>query len=216
MAFQQYDPITIQDVKDELDKKLASASLLDKVYPVGSIYMSTTNTSPASFLGGEWEPLKNKFLVGAGDTYKVNATGGASSHAHTTGGHTLTADELPKHTHGEAGGHAHTRGSMNITGEWYDIDIGNSVSIWSGNFSGALYASRSKTGRDGQPQSNHSGKLNGIGFDASKGWNDGTTSWNGAHTHSEVGKGYSHSHGDTGSSSSLPPYLAVYMWKRTA
>lgn len=215
MAFQQYDPITIQDVKDELDKKLASASLLDKVYPVGSIYMSTTNTSPASFLGGEWESLKNKFLVGAGDTYKVNATGGASSHAHTTGGHTLTENEIPSHTHGEAGKHTHARGSMNITGEWYNIDIGNNVSIWPGNFSGALYASRTKDGYDARSQYSQPSKLNGIGFDASKNWS-GETSEKGAHTHSSVGGDGSHSHGDTGSSSSLPPYLAVYMWKRTA
>ena len=31
-----------------------------------------------------------------------------------------------------------------------------------------------------------------------------------------AGGGKAHSHGDTGSASSLPPYLAVYMWKRVA
>ena len=31
-----------------------------------------------------------------------------------------------------------------------------------------------------------------------------------------TGGGESHSHGNTGSSSSLPPYLVVYIWKRTA
>ena len=31
-----------------------------------------------------------------------------------------------------------------------------------------------------------------------------------------TGGGASHSHGNTGSSSSLPPYLAIYVWKRTA
>lgn len=39
---------------------------------------------------------------------------------------------------------------------------------------------------------------------------DGT--WNTGKT----GGGASHTHGDTGSTSSLPPYLAVYVWKRTA
>lgn len=32
----------------------------------------------------------------------------------------------------------------------------------------------------------------------------------------ETGGGRAHNHGDTGDASSLPPYLAVYMWKRTA
>ena len=31
-----------------------------------------------------------------------------------------------------------------------------------------------------------------------------------------AGGGSAHSHGDTGASSSLPPYLAVYVWQRTA
>lgn len=31
-----------------------------------------------------------------------------------------------------------------------------------------------------------------------------------------TGGGQAHNHGDTGSSSSMPPYLAVYVWKRTA
>ena len=31
-----------------------------------------------------------------------------------------------------------------------------------------------------------------------------------------TGGGGSHSHGDTGNASSLPPYLSVYAWKRTA
>lgn len=198
------------------NKFLVKSDLLNLLYPVGSIYMSVKDNSPAEILGGEWERLQDRFLVGAGNSYNVNATGGATSHTHTTGGHTLTENEIPKHTHGEAGGHDHTRGSMNITGEWRDIDVGNTVALWQGSYSGALYASRSKNGYDPKPATNKSGKLGGIGFDASKGWNDGTTSWAGAHTHNPVGAGWSHSHGDTGSSSSLPPYLAVYMWKRTA
>lgn len=33
-----------------------AAALLNKIYPVGSLYLSTVNVSPASFLGGEWVP----------------------------------------------------------------------------------------------------------------------------------------------------------------
>ena len=64
----------------------------NELYPVGSIYMSTENTSPASMFGGTWEQIKDKFLLSAGDTYSAGATGGEATH-------TLTVDEMPSHNH---------------------------------------------------------------------------------------------------------------------
>lgn len=61
-------------------------------YPVGSIYMSVNDTSPASLFGGTWEQLKDRFLLAAGDTYSAGLTGGEATH-------TLTVDEMPKHSH---------------------------------------------------------------------------------------------------------------------
>ena len=191
MSFQQYDPITIQDVKDELDKKLASASLLDKVYPVGSIYMSTSSTSPADLFGGTWESLKDRFLVGAGSSYEANATGGASSHAHTTGEHTLTIDELPSHNHGNDGAHNHLGGTKRI----HDSADG-------------YYGSWSDAGSDTYTLVRHTGGSASYDLDY--------TSKSGGHAHSSRGGDGPHSHGDTGSASNIPPYLAVYMWKRIA
>ena len=48
------------------------------VYPVGSIYMSVNNTSPASLFGGIWEQIKDRFLLAAGDTYDANTSGGSA------------------------------------------------------------------------------------------------------------------------------------------
>lgn len=45
------------------------------------------------------------------------------------------------------------------------------------------------------------------------GWHNGSAGTIGI---SNTGGGGSHSHGNTGSASSLPPYLAVYVWERTA
>ena len=63
--------------------------LLEKVYPVGSIYISTNNVSPQVFLGGTWEPFAyGKTLVGV-DGSETNPdadfstslkTGGEKSH----------------------------------------------------------------------------------------------------------------------------------------
>ena len=55
----------------------------NELYPVGSIYMSTENTSPASMFGGNWEQIKDKFLLSAGDTYSAGATGGEATHTHS-------------------------------------------------------------------------------------------------------------------------------------
>lgn len=62
------------------------------VYPVGSIYISTGITSPASLFGGIWERIKDRFLLGSGDTYTAGTTGGSATH-------TLTVEEMPSHYH---------------------------------------------------------------------------------------------------------------------
>lgn len=67
------------------------------VYPVGSIYQSTTkSTSPADMFGGTWAELGGKFLVGfttaAGTFHTAGATGGAETH-------TLATTEIPAHNH---------------------------------------------------------------------------------------------------------------------
>ena len=63
----------------------ALQKMKNKMYPVGSIYMSMDNTSPASLFGGTWEQLKDRFLIGAGNSYAVNETGGTTEHAHKYG-----------------------------------------------------------------------------------------------------------------------------------
>ena len=55
------------------------AQIILKAYPVGAIYISTSSTSPASLFGGTWTQLKDRFLIGAGNSYRVDGTGGASS-----------------------------------------------------------------------------------------------------------------------------------------
>ena len=37
-------------------------NLLDIVYPVGSIYITTTENSPADSIGGTWVKIEGRFL----------------------------------------------------------------------------------------------------------------------------------------------------------
>lgn len=52
------------------------------VHPVGSIFLSTDGTEPAGLYGGTWEQIKDVFLLGAGDTYPAESTGGNTIHTH--------------------------------------------------------------------------------------------------------------------------------------
>lgn len=76
-------------------------NLINLIYPVGSIYMSVNNVSPASFLGGTWEAIRDRFLLAAGSSYSAGSTGGAATvtTAGTVNDHVLTVNEMPSHSH---------------------------------------------------------------------------------------------------------------------
>ena len=63
--------------------------LLDRMYPVNSIYISTNSTSPASLYGGNWERYgTGRVLVSASDTdpdFMAGTTGGSKTHNHNPG-----------------------------------------------------------------------------------------------------------------------------------
>ena len=154
---------------------------VDLIYPIGSVYLSVSSTSPASLFGGTWEQIKDQFLLAAGDTYNAGTTGGSATinlqHYHTTSAHTLTTSEIPAHQHKE---HNNLVGWRNSSSE----TIGDLFQ----------YATA--------PKSFNTNDKNKYYTDS-------------------AGSGGSHSHGNTGnalsaSQSILPPYLAVYMWKRIA
>lgn len=88
--------------KDELSSLIAAAAtqavtqaVADAklaAHPVGSLYWSTQSTDPASLFGGTWEQVKDRFVLAAGDSYAVGATGGEATH-------TLSISEMPTHSH---------------------------------------------------------------------------------------------------------------------
>lgn len=66
----------------------------ETIYPVGSIYISTSATfNPQTTWGGTWiKTASGRCLIGANNTYPIGSVGGESSH-------TLTVNELPPHKH---------------------------------------------------------------------------------------------------------------------
>lgn len=103
------------------------STMIDKIYPVGSIYMSVNNVSPQTFIGGTWVSWgagKVPVGVNASETEfaTVEKTGGAKTV-------TLTIDQIPSHHHGMAGYYPVSSGNTGVgptglsgasgTGLWY-------------------------------------------------------------------------------------------------
>lgn len=145
-----------EDMQVDGALQVGGKSLLDMVYPVGSIYLSVSGTDPQTLFGGTWARLEDVFLLAAGAKHAAGSTGGEESH-------TLTEDEIAPHKHAMAYG---PESSASSTGFPYGIAAGSATN----SAGGRGYAS-----------------------------NLGTFSAGGGQPHNN-----------------MPPYLAVYTWKRTA
>ncbi len=176
-------------------------ALVDKMFPVGAIYITAGNTNPGTFLGGTWSQIAaGRTLIGVGtlgtDTYAAGNTGGAARV-------TLGINELPSHNHGGATGTQ----SANHT------HSGTTAS------SGA-HTHTTPLSDGGYFQYSGGGGTPGINIPLGA---NGTTSSDGAHTHTFTTESNSanHTHSISVQGSGLAhenrmPYLAVYFWQRTA
>ena len=140
--------------------------IFELIYPVGIIIELATNANPKDLFGiGEWEQIKDRFILAAGDSYAAGNTGGASTHVHSTGNHTLTVNEMPSHTH--------------------------------------PLSYRTPGGGGGTTWYTDPGTADGFNTNAS------TAIGN-------TGGGAAHNHGNTGSTSNMPPYYVAYLWRRVS
>ena len=224
-----------QTLKNYLDNLI-----LSKVYPVGSIYISVDSTSPATLFGGTWVQLKDRFLLGVGDTYSsVNATGGeatvtlttsqitshthtftGSSHTHSVGAH---SHGLNNHKHSFSattssnGAHAH-RERLNL-GDKVNPRVDDYV-----NYGGYGQSSEYNwTGSEGSHTHTISGTTGAASGSTANStvFNTGAASGNTAN--STVFNSGSTTQGGTNSNTgsgkthnNMPPYITVYMWKRVS
>ena len=160
------------------DAKISTEELVDILYPVGHIYMSTNSANPGTlFPGTTWEAYaQGRVLIGAGTgtdsrseqkTFAAGSTGGEYNHQ-------LTVGELATHSHGaitnDAGAHTHSYSISRSDGD-----------------TGMLYGGSSAKG-------------------------SAASSSAGAHSHTIT----VNSTGDGQVHNNMQPWLAVYVWKRTA
>lgn len=99
-----------------------SSSAIQAIYPVGSIYLNTNNVNPATFLGfGTWSLMSAGYLKNDASA----ATGGSS----TSGSTTLTAQQIPAHSHTatteSSGAHTHTATTQNTGAHTHTATTGS-------------------------------------------------------------------------------------------
>ena len=132
--------------------------IFEIIYPIGIIIELTVATNPKDLFGiGQWEQIKDTFLLGAGDTYKAGNSGG---NANTT----LSTANMPAHTH--------TRGTMEITGG-FKVDPAQAWCRVSGE--GAFVEGYS-TGAWATGNGSGDSVNTGVSFKASKTWTGATSS----------------------------------------
>lgn len=149
-------------LKNGTEYGLGGKALIDRIYPVGSIYISTSSTfNPQNVWGGTWRKTADgRCLIGANDTYPLGSTGGEAAHY-------LTGNEMPPHGH--------------YAGKVYNFKLDNT---------GIAKSAIDKYGEQF------------LHIDQTS-----SASSNIFHTNAEGG-GASHNN--------MQPYLAVYIWERTA
>lgn len=109
------------EVKPSFDK----TEILNMVYPVGSVYMSTSSANPSTFIGGIWQRYaQGRTIVGVSESESefsyVGKTGGEKSHR-------LTNQEMPSHSHGFNGnkmvgnGFGDAPANVTASGGWFQL-----------------------------------------------------------------------------------------------
>lgn len=89
--------------KEELTSLINTTidNTINSIYPIGSVYISLTETNPGTYLKGTWEQFgQGRTLIGVGagndgtntQEFEVNTTGGEYKHK-------LVIDEIPSHNH---------------------------------------------------------------------------------------------------------------------
>lgn len=133
------------------------------LYPIGSIYISTSPTfNPQKTWGGSWKKTADgRCLIGANDTYPIGSIGGEAEH-------TLTKSEMPIHRHGAGRYTGYELANTGIRGA--DSSSQSLYQVLIANTNSTQYSNKLETNTDGS--------------------------------------GLAHNN--------MQPYLAVYIWERTA
>ena len=137
------------------------ATFFDKIYPIGSVHITTNSVNPSNYFDGEWERIQDRFLLASGATYENGSTGGSATV-------TLTSAQsgVPAHSH-----------------KYQDYNT--------------TYTLKTTNRKPGTSTAVAYGTSLTAGGGATERTSSNNTTANASQPHEN-----------------MPPYLAVYMWKR--
>jgi len=184
------------------DTDAVRKSQLLALFPIGAVYITTTNTNPGTFLGGTWVQIaQGRVLIGVGtlgaDTYAAGATGGESTV-------TLSAAQMPSHTHTgktwyNSVDHTHSGTTSSAGAHTHTVPqaIDRTDSVLTATFDNGSSSSIGNVSTSSAGDHAHNFTTSGVSAN---------------HTHNfttdSAGSGSAHEN--------RPPYLAAYFWNRTA
>lgn len=218
---------------------------LDKFYPVGSVYLTMSDSfSPSNAFGGTWQKIsEGRFLLGASIDVGAGSYGGTATHVHTLGGttsgHVLTTSEIPRHYHhfnetydaadesqpdtymGSSGGGTFDETTYSRKGYLFSSDTSSPVSGTSLVYGATIRNNNQNTTSYGTvtiTNHRHSFRVNG---DTSANLNNTANLGDGSHSHdfsttTNVQLGYDDAVTEADVMNAVyPPYLTCNMWQRT-
>lgn len=101
MAYKSWKPKNNNYI-DGAGIRVNRKTLLDYIFPVGSVFLTVNKVNPGTFLGGTWEQMSGGYVYLAGNSLGKTdyyGWGTQSSGQGNTGDHVLTISEMPSHTH---------------------------------------------------------------------------------------------------------------------
>ena len=170
-----------------------TATLIDLIYPVGSIYIAAIATNPGTLFGvGTWESFGSEKMLRGISTGTAGTTGGADSF-------TLVEANIPEHNHDFSAAptlpdHVHAAGTNQVANaypfEYTSVDVGFSGGSYRAWIRSGGNDQFSVTGNSGNPTTSPSINVSG------------TTGNYGQLSPTAI--------------DNRPAYITVYMWKRIA
>lgn len=155
-------------------------------YPVGSIYMSVNNTDPGTLFGGSWTQIQNRFLFSAGSFHSAGDEGGSRY--------------IQAHKH-------------SFTGSSHSHDAGSKQAFVRYNYGSISTGISERSVASGASGNYKAPVVNSANVDFS--YLQNTSSETAGGTVGDVTGATTGLSGST-AEGNMPPYLTVYMWKRTA
>lgn len=199
---------TLNERVELLETKTSIKSIIDVVYPIGSIYISYSSTNPGtSWPGTTWvREADGKCIIGVGTGYdSAGLTGGSTTV-------TLATTQIPSHTHTFTGSllgtHNHTQNAHGHT------QVAHSHTIHTATDSGMVIGYVYTTGWNGGTiRSNANGQSTINVGQSTPGINTNTATNNAISAGTPSGT--NSATGGSGAHSNMQPYITMYIWKRT-